>query len=216
VIRIAHRGGAAYAPENTLEACRHGIRLGADYLEVDVRQTRDGRLVLMHDSFMWRTTGRWGRVESLDFDASMVSFESFLALAAAAGVGIFPEVKGRTPGLAVTMLRAILDHGLLERCVVPSFAPLDLYELHVLQPALPLCQLLYPWQCLRLPALGEGVGIVSPNAEMLWLNPGLVREAHARGLQVWPWFGFAERWLAGFVARLGVDGMILNDPRVAL
>lgn len=186
--------------------------MGADYLEVDVRQTRDGRLVLMHDSFLWRTTRRWGRVETVDFDSSMVSFESYLALAAASGVGIFPEVKGRTPGLAVSMLKAIFDHGLLSRCVVPSFSGLDLYKLHVLEPELPLCQLLYPWQW-RLPALSEGVRVVAPNAEMLLLNPGLVREAHSRGLQVWPWFGFAERWLSRFVARLGVDGMILDDPR---
>jgi len=53
---IAHRGGASLAPENTLVAIAKAMELGADYVEVDVRQTRDGYLVCMHDSTVDRTT----------------------------------------------------------------------------------------------------------------------------------------------------------------
>ena len=46
---IAHRGASWDEPENTLPAFRRAIEVGADYVEVDVRATRDGRLVAVHD-----------------------------------------------------------------------------------------------------------------------------------------------------------------------
>lgn len=64
---IGHRGGRALAPENTLAAFRNAIRLGADYVELDVRETRDGALVLMHDRTVDRTTNGTGAVKDLDF-----------------------------------------------------------------------------------------------------------------------------------------------------
>lgn len=53
---VAHRNGAAYAPENTLAAVRSAALLGASWLETDVQRTKDGRLVLMHDPTLRRTT----------------------------------------------------------------------------------------------------------------------------------------------------------------
>lgn len=62
---VAHRGGAGLAPENTLTAYRNAIRLGADYVEIDVRQTADSRLVIMHDSAVDRTTNGSGQVRTM-------------------------------------------------------------------------------------------------------------------------------------------------------
>ena len=62
---IAHRGGRAIAPENTLAAFRKSIELGADYVEIDVRTTKDGQLVIMHDGTVDRTTNGKGAVSSL-------------------------------------------------------------------------------------------------------------------------------------------------------
>jgi glycerophosphoryl diester phosphodiesterase len=53
---IAHRGASHVAPENTLSALRSALALGADMVEVDVRRTADGALVLMHDATLRRTT----------------------------------------------------------------------------------------------------------------------------------------------------------------
>jgi glycerophosphoryl diester phosphodiesterase len=64
---IAHRGGRALGPENTLAAFRKAIKLGVDYIEIDVRQTRDGKLVIMHDPDVGRTTSGTGQVADLDF-----------------------------------------------------------------------------------------------------------------------------------------------------
>lgn len=62
---IAHRGGAALRPENTLEAFLHAAKLGADLVEMDVRATADGALVVLHDATVDRTTDGTGRVDSL-------------------------------------------------------------------------------------------------------------------------------------------------------
>ena len=53
---IAHRGGRARAPENTLEAMQLGIAEGADAIEFDVRLTADGEVVVIHDATVDRTT----------------------------------------------------------------------------------------------------------------------------------------------------------------
>jgi glycerophosphoryl diester phosphodiesterase len=54
---IAHRGSAAYRPENTLAAFRNAIALGADYFELDCTLTKDGEVIVIHDDTLARTTG---------------------------------------------------------------------------------------------------------------------------------------------------------------
>jgi glycerophosphoryl diester phosphodiesterase len=53
---IAHRGAAAYAPENTLPAYTLGADQGADFVEIDLQRTKDGHLVSLHDNTLERTT----------------------------------------------------------------------------------------------------------------------------------------------------------------
>jgi glycerophosphoryl diester phosphodiesterase len=74
VVVSAHRGGAAYAPENTMTAFRNAVRLGVDELEADVQLTSDGELVLLHDDTLDRTTDcqgavldrTWAEIEACD------------------------------------------------------------------------------------------------------------------------------------------------------
>jgi glycerophosphoryl diester phosphodiesterase len=63
---IAHRGGKTFAPENTLAAFRNAISLGVDFVEMDVRETKDGGIVIMHDARVDRTTNGKGAVADLD------------------------------------------------------------------------------------------------------------------------------------------------------
>ena len=58
----AHRGGAGYAPEDTMEAYRNAARIGVDDLETDATITKDGQLVLIHDATLDRTTNCTGNV----------------------------------------------------------------------------------------------------------------------------------------------------------
>jgi glycerophosphoryl diester phosphodiesterase len=65
---VAHRGAAAAAPENTMEAYRLAVEMGTDAVEVDVQLTADDQLVLMHDELVDRTTDRSGPIASMTFD----------------------------------------------------------------------------------------------------------------------------------------------------
>ena len=64
---IAHRGNRAHAAENTLEAFQQAVDLGVDAIEFDVRITRDGVPVVIHDAEVDRTTNGRGLVESFTF-----------------------------------------------------------------------------------------------------------------------------------------------------
>jgi glycerophosphoryl diester phosphodiesterase len=67
-VNLAHRGASAVAPENTLEAFRLAVEMGAGGLELDVHLTRDGRVVVIHDSTLDRTTDKIGAVAEMTLD----------------------------------------------------------------------------------------------------------------------------------------------------
>ena len=68
MIVIAHRGDHTIAPENSLMAIQNAINDGADYVELDIRTTKDGKLVLMHDGTVDRMTNGKGNINELSFD----------------------------------------------------------------------------------------------------------------------------------------------------
>ena len=69
-VRIAHRGasGDGLAPENTLAAFESAIQMGVDVLEIDVRGSKDGGVVVIHDAMMDRTTNTTGPVSELTLE----------------------------------------------------------------------------------------------------------------------------------------------------
>jgi glycerophosphoryl diester phosphodiesterase len=109
---VAHRGGAAQWPENSLTAFRNAIALGAQVLELDVHLTADGVVAVIHDPTLDRTTsghGPVGRATAADLrsarlrgrdgvltDDHVPTLDEVLALAAPAGVAMLVEIK--TPG----------------------------------------------------------------------------------------------------------------------
>lgn len=68
ILRIGHRGAAGYAPENTLVSIQKAVELGCDLVEVDVRRTKDGHLVLLHDERVDRTTNGKGAVAEMTLE----------------------------------------------------------------------------------------------------------------------------------------------------
>lgn len=65
---VGHRGTVRYAPENTISAISKAIEIGMDLIEIDIRETADGRLVVIHDATVDRTTNGKGWVSKLTFD----------------------------------------------------------------------------------------------------------------------------------------------------
>lgn len=114
---IGHRGACAYAPENTLASFRKAAEQGARWVEFDVRLTRDGDLVVMHDETLNRTTNGKGRVLAQD-GAALARLD--------AGAWFSPAFAGeRVPTLAETIaLLAELNLGAdIEIKTAPAEAP---------------------------------------------------------------------------------------------
>src|SRR3954463_10063616 len=65
---VAHRGASGYAPENTIAAFDKALDMKADYIEIDVQRSKDGKLVIIHDTTVNRTTDGTGYVKDLTFD----------------------------------------------------------------------------------------------------------------------------------------------------
>lgn len=69
VIVVAHRGDWRNFPENSLEAIDNAIKMGVDVVELDVQRTKDGKLILMHDSTLNRTTTGEGQIAEITLDS---------------------------------------------------------------------------------------------------------------------------------------------------
>jgi glycerophosphoryl diester phosphodiesterase len=137
---VAHRGASGYAPENTLAAVDAAAGLGVRWVEVDVQRTKDGELVLVHDTTLNRTTDAaevfpdrapWAladftaaEVARLDagswFDESFAgepvpSFGALLERLARHNQALLLEIKApeRYPGIEAEVLRELAEHGWL-------------------------------------------------------------------------------------------------------
>lgn len=142
-LTFAHRGGAGLWPENTLEAFRGAVELGCSHLETDLRVSRDGEIVLMHDAVLDRTTNGSGPVsahtlaELRQLDAGYrfspdgktfprrgqgVTIPTFAELVAAApGVCFNVEIKERGQvDLPRALLAFVERHGITDRIIVAA------------------------------------------------------------------------------------------------
>lgn len=94
MVNVAHRGASGHAPENTIAAFQKGVEMKADYIEIDVQMTKDGELVVIHDTTVNRTTNGTGKVGDLtlaeikQLDAGSWFSETY----AGEGVPTFEEV----------------------------------------------------------------------------------------------------------------------------
>lgn len=152
---VAHRGGAALWPENTMRAFKGAIALGVDAIELDVHPSADGVPMVIHDATLERTgLGRGVVVEQLasffaegavdiDDDVRAPRLSEALALIADAPLGVSVELKvnrldQRYPALAERVVTALDDADLLNRAFVHAFDWGYLGELQALAPELAL------------------------------------------------------------------------------
>jgi glycerophosphoryl diester phosphodiesterase len=131
IVAIAHRGEHLQRPENTIPAFQEAIRVGADFIEVDVRTTSDGKLVLSHDATADRCTNGTGKVSEMTFDqierldagikkapefagVKVPTFDQVLDLARGK-IGIYVDVKDAS---ARDLVSHIDGHGMTDRVVI--------------------------------------------------------------------------------------------------
>ncbi|MDQ2714373.1 MAG: glycerophosphodiester phosphodiesterase [Chloroflexota bacterium] len=161
--RVAHRGGAALAPENTLAAFRHALSLPVDAIELDVQMSRDGQGIVFHDNTVEKRTDGQGNILDLDFaylrslnaaahfpggwpePLQIPTLREVLDLARG-HVQVYIEIKsskrdevhGRYPGIAQAVVNEVRAAGMLNQVLIISFDWLILPHVKALEPALPL------------------------------------------------------------------------------
>ena len=97
-IVLAHRGASGHAPENTLEAFRVAMEMGAEGFELDVHVSRDGELVVIHDETVDRTTDGTGYVKDL-------TLRELKALDASNGMAAYRGARIPTLGEVYDLIR---------------------------------------------------------------------------------------------------------------
>jgi glycerophosphoryl diester phosphodiesterase len=239
-LSIAHRGHSIAYPENTLEAYRKAIELGVEMIECDVNITFDGKMVMMHDTTLDRTTtgaghvsaAIWEEIQVLDAGekfnpefagARVPSTEETLLLCKEAGILSCFEVKGANADesnrIALGLVELFLKHNMLDKTLMSS------YHHGALQLAKSKCPelLLAPE---RLPddapadppeAVRQAQAFPAPVLQHQYtvLNEEVVRALHENEIAVWSWSTTDEPSMV-FSIGAGADGLMGDDVQLML
>ncbi len=221
---VAHRGGIVPGyPENTLAAFRQAIRHGADAIEVDLRGTKDGQIVIMHDETIDRTTNGRGRVadrtlaELKKLDAGggerIPTYEEVLQLASGTGVKLLLDIK-QSPVLdKPQVVRLTEKYNAVLNVIVGPRNLEDLRAFRALNPNLRTLGFVAKIEDIE-PFVGAGVDIVRLWPEWIYANPSLVSKVHQLGRPVWTTAGEAPREELEKLIKLGVNGILSDFPEV--
>ena len=215
---IGHRGAAGHAPENTLRSVDLALDLGVHGVEIDVHLV-EGRLVVIHDDRLERTTDGAGRVADTRFDAlraldagdgERVPTLEEVAVRVLGRATLVVELKGDGTAGAVARWLDLLPPPSRAGVVVSSFDHPQLAELRALAPDVRLGALVAGVP-LGLAAFAVELGAHAVHMSLECLRPPFVRDAHARGLEAWV-YTVNHRDDHAHCARLGVDAVFSDHP----
>ena len=217
IVRIGHRGAAGHAPENTLAAIRKGISLGADFVELDVRRTRDRRLVVMHDASVDRTTDGTGPVSEMDWDELRALDagngervpDVAAALAEASGhAGVMLEVK--ETGIGPDLCRAVRASGFAGPVIYASFLHAEILEIRRIDS---LARTMALMECVPVSAasFARDAEATAVGLAVECATAGFVAALHEAGLEVFVYTVNEPRLIRSAID-LGVDGVISDYP----
>lgn len=222
----AHRGSSATAPENTIRAVEQAIADGADYAEIDVQQTADGVIVLLHDDDLARIAGvsrgigemTYGEVKDLDagswfsprFAGERIPTLAEVIETARSRIRLNIELKspGRHPGLVEGVVDLVRREAFQSQCVITSFDHAALATVKTRAPEL-VTGAIVGGQIDA--ALNYQTDFLS--LEQKLVTTDLLAAARRRGLLVHVWTVDDPNDMARLID-LGVDNIITNRPAV--
>ena len=238
IVVLGHRGAQRDAPENTLASFHEAIAQGAHGVEMDVKLSRDGHVVVMHDRTVDRTTDGVGRVADLTLSdlKTLDAGAKFNPRFVGERIPTLDEVIEAVPpptllnieltnygsigdGLEGRVAEAVRRHNAGDRVILSSFHPLTLRAARRAS-SLPLALLTGFYKPLWLPNTWLAPLIphsfLHPQADQV--TPGLVARMHLKGKRMNVWIGSTANETEAAVrsiAALGVDGIITNVPGLA-
>lgn len=221
---LGHRGASADAPENTLAAFELALAQGAVGVELDVRLSSDGRVVVIHDATVDRTTNGTGRVGEMTANALRALDtgngagvptldDVFEAFGPRMLYNVELKVSGLSDkGLAHAVAESIEAHHLQNHVVVSSFHPLAVRGARRELGATTMTGFLW-YKAPRLRRLMQGLlpGIEADHPYAPLVDEAYMAWARQRGLRVHVWT-VDEAQEARRLAALGVHALITNRP----
>lgn len=225
---IAHRGASAARPENTLAAFALAIEQKANWIELDVQESADGEVIVMHDSDYMKLANRdlktWEAtlddIARIDigsrFDPAYAAertplLRDVLAMARDGGTGVLIELKyyGHDEMLEHRVVAIVEESGMADRVRVMSLKYGAVKKMKSLRP---------DWTVGLLATATVG-DIAALEADFLAVNRktvsvGLVRAARAAGKEVYAWT-VNDPLAMSHMASLGVAGLITDEPALA-
>jgi glycerophosphoryl diester phosphodiesterase len=218
MLRIGHRGARAYEPENTIRSFKKAIEIGVDAVELDVRETKDGELVVIHDADVKRTTDGKGAVSELTLEAikgfSAEKGEKIPTLKEALEfldkkVKVLIELK--EAGVEEKVLAEVRENGLQKNVILVSFIEEALRKVRELDKEVET-GLIYVKHKNPIKAA------LDLNANYLlslyrFTHTANVQKAHENGLKVIVWTVNKPEEVAEYVKK-GVDGIASDKPDI--
>ncbi len=221
---IAHRGASGAAPENTMAAFERAIQDDADWVELDVQETADGRVVVIHDSDLMKIGGvnlairdaTYEQLQDIDvgswfapeFADQRVPLLADVLVLCKGRVGVFIELKyyGHDERLEERVVDIVEAAGMESDIVVMSLKYGGIQKVRELRPE---------WRIGLLTATAVG-NLTRLDADFLAVNAGLatgsfVRGTHRRGKDTYVWTINDRVEMARFIVR-GVDGIMTDEP----
>ena len=225
---IAHRGASADAPENTLSALQLAITEGADWVEIDVQETREGEIVVIHDSDLKRVGGSELRVfessleelQKVDIgswkdpalsDQRIPTLQQVLELCKGR-VKLVIELKyyGQEKHFEERVATLVEAAGMQDQVVIMSLSYAGIQKMKSIRPQ-------WPAGLLSSVALGDvtrlKVDFFAVNAK--FANRAFIRRVHNRNRKVIVWTVNDPIDMSAMMSK-GVDGIITDKPGLAL
>ncbi len=231
---FAHRGFSGLYPENTMLAFRKAEEVGSDGVELDVHLSKDGKLVIIHDEALLRTTGLPGIVSDYTlfeltkikasktkddkFEAFIPSFEEYCDFASHSSMVTNIEIKtNRTwyKDIELKLWEMIKAFHLEEKVLFSSFNWLSCAKIKKLAPEVP-CALLYENQNVRhlaYQAKDSGYSFLHP--DFLLLDDECVAECKESGVGLNVWTINDEERMQKLID-WDVEGVISNFPNMCI
>jgi glycerophosphoryl diester phosphodiesterase len=215
---VGHRGARNLAPENTLAGIEKALEHSVDEIEIDVRVTNDGYVVLHHDQFLHDQAGNWLNIRNLSYQELQQHKADLCTLAEAIEllnkrVPLQIEVKwGEQTAPVVDVLQSFLARGWQATdFLVGSKKQRTLAEVHHALPAIPKV-VIEPFSSLRGVWRAKQLGTNRLSMNQLWLWSGFLKAMRRRGYSVYAYTlndpAKAKRW-----QRSGLAGVITDDPQ---
>lgn len=215
-VLISHRGASALEPENTMRSFRRAVDMGSRAIEFDVRKTLDGRLAVIHDRTVDRTTNGSGPVGEKTFE-ELESLDAGLGEKIPSLGEVFGEFAGKCGfvveikerGVEERTLELVERYGVGGDVVIVSFLADCVRRVKEIRSDVPTGLItVFGFGCVRT-ALSLGCAAVATNHR--FMTRGLARKARGSGLYSFCWT-VDDREKCEKLVAMGLDGVITNRP----